>query len=374
VNRRVEATIAIVVISLTAVGCSASQVPSASAWAGAATTAPTATAAPTPSMAASTPAPTRDTRLPLAYPDVQSHGTLMIAFRSPTLPVLRTDLVCEWASPTLVGSFYEPPNTAFGGETVSLEFLPNSDTGPLFEIGREDAASYRAGPTTGTIGVTSHAADWSNGQLDFADLAPDPETALPGPIPTPLSTWVRPIGNDPFLARLTGTVSWTCEPAPPTVAIPGPVVSEAPGPTMPPIPKLALVEGDRHDFGVDGCGAGGDIDGYVFGESCGPSFQAPGDEHIVRIRAGTKLRFELPTGWHVTTWSVGWVTTAEAVRWRGEQPDTFRQVAHDDSSSGRVLEVTAPPTGDWTVFVSWSAARGDDSISWPDYFRVVVGN
>ena len=43
-------------------------------------------------------------------------------------------------------------------------------------------------------------------------------------------------------------------------------------------------------------------------------------------------------------------------------------------TTGPTLRVAAPPVGDWVIVVSWSAARGDDTISWPDYFRVVVSD
>jgi hypothetical protein len=141
---------------------------------------------------------------------------------------------------------------------------------------------------------------------------------------------------------------------------------------MPPLPALALVDGDRREPGVDGCGATIEIDGWTGEDSCGPSFQAPGDEHIVRVRVGDTLRFELPAGWQFGDWSVGWVATSEAVRWRGEMPDTFEFVHEGDPTGGRVLKVAAPPAGDWTILVFWAGVRGDDSISWPDYFRVVV--
>jgi hypothetical protein len=187
-----------------------------------------------------------------------------------------------------------------------------------------------------------------------------------------MAEWVRPIGSDPALASLSGTATWTCEPAPSTVPTPAPAISEAPERTVPPLPALALVEGDRREFGLDGCGALIDIDGWQGGDSCGPSFQAPGTDRIVRLHAGEALRFELPPGWHFTGWSVGWVSTAEAARWRGEQPDTFQHVEDGKAKAGFLLEIAAPPAGDWTIRVDWSGERGADSIQWPDYFRVVV--
>ncbi len=153
---------------------------------------------------------------------------------------------------------------------------------------------------------------------------------------------------------------------------PGPPESDEPRPALPQFPELKLVDGDRHEPGVNGCGVSfriGTGDAY---EDCGPSFQAPGPGHIVRVRAGAVLRFEIPGRWSFESADIGWVTTTEAVRWRSKVPDLFLLAGHQTGLTGSVLKVKAPPRGDWTILITWFARRGTDWISWPDYFRVVV--
>ena len=327
-----------------------------------------ASTAPPSSMA---PSPTADARPPLSYPDVQSLGLLTVTFSEPALPPIYLHFACAWVSPVDVGYLSISPSASLGGEQVSFEVQPRS-SGYQFSIGREGAASYRPRPGIGYVALGEVGAGWANGSLSFNGLAPDPY-AGPGPLTTSIEEWVRPIGGDPTLARLSGTVTWACEPAPPTVPTPGPVATEQPGPTIPPIPHLTLISGDVHREAVSGCGTSIYIGGYSYGESCGPSFQALGVDYVVRVPEGGKLRFELPAGWHFVGWYLGWVTQIEAERWHGEEPDTFRRSQTGTATSGRTLEVDAPPPGDWSVRLDWRGARGDDRFGVPDYFRVIVG-
>ena len=345
--------------------------PGTTPWASTAlaSSAPTSSMAPSPIADAS---PTADARPPLPYPKVQSHGLVTVAFRKPALPSVNLDLVCEWVSPVDVGYFYVVPSPKpFAGEQVYFEVQPKSP-GYQFWIGRKNAASYHPGPRTGSVALDEIGDGWASGSMWFNGLAPDPY-AGPGPLTTSIEAWVRPIGGDATLARLSGTVTWACEPAPPTVPTPGPVSTEQPAPTIPPLPHLTLVSGDVHREAVSGCGTSIYIGGYTAADSCGPSFQALGVDYIVRVPKGGKLRFELPAGWHFAGWYLGWVTQIEAERWHGEEPDTFRGSQTGTATSGRTIEVDAPPPGDWSVRLDWRGARGDDRFGVPDYFRVIVG-
>jgi hypothetical protein len=305
---------------------------------------------------------------------VQSYGTVTVTFASPAIEPLKVDLTCEWSTPTEVSAFYLTDPVPLQGEDVSFALFPQAADSGLFRIGRDGAAGYDATPVRGDVRLVSSSPDLANGSIQFDDIAPDPETADPGPLPSPLADWIRPIGGDPQMASLTGAVDWACEPAPASVPTPAPSVSEAPAPIVPPLPALALVDGDRRELGVDGCGSSFDIDGHTGADSCGPSFQAPGDEHVVRVKAGSTLTFAIPTGWHFTRGEIGRVTWAEAVRWRGVLPDTYAKMRSIVPTTGPTVRVAAPPAGDWVIVVSWSAARGGDSISWPDYYRVVVSD
>lgn len=286
------------------------------------------------------PSPTPDDRLPVAYPDVQSNGMATLAFSRPVLPSIDLPLVCEWTSPTEAAYFYPTRSTvSLGGEDVSIYFEPRSP-GYGFRIGREGAASYGPGPQSGVVGLDRVGDGWASGTLRF-DLTVDLQVS--GPLQMPIEEWVRPIGGDPSMRWLQGTVTWSCEPAPPTVEDPEPSGSPEPDPTFPPLPRLTLVTDEVQRDAVSGCGASIDIDGYTAADSCGPSFRALGVDYIVRVREGGNLRFVLPAGWRFERWSLGWVSQIEAERWHAEQPDTFETVRTGEATNGRVLEVDEPP-------------------------------
>ena len=358
--------------------CAGSQGPGAG-WTFGPTGAPGPTAAApsgSPDASASAPAvpsPTTDVRPSLLYPDVQSHGVVTVAFSRPALPSLDLDLVCEWVSPAEVGYFYVAPSSrSIAGEQVYFEVQPRSP-GYQFWIGRKGAASYQPGPTTGNVALSEIGQGWVSGSMWFDGLSPDPKTGPgSGPLPVPIEEWVRPLGGDPALKHLSGTVTWACEPAPATVPSPGQVASEEPGHTFPPFPRLTLVGGEVRRQAVSGCGASIDIGGYTAADSCGPSFQALGVDYIVRIPEGGRLRFELPTGWRFVSWSLGRVSQIDAERWRGEQPASFETVQTGDATDGPILQLDAPPKGDWSVRLDWRGASGSDSFGVPDYFRVLV--
>lgn len=321
-----------------------------------------------------TPSPSADVRPPLLSPEVQSYGVVTVAFSEPALPAIAFDFVCDWVSAVEVGDFYIAPSTSLAGEQVSFAIQPRTPSYP-FMIWRERAASYVPSPSTGDVALSVVGEGWASGSMWFIGLAPNPEFRVAaGPLQTSIEEWLRPIGGDPLLSRLSGTVTWACEPAPPTVPTPGPVASEEPWPTVPPLPRLMLVTPEVRREAVSGCGGSIEIGGYAGADSCGPSFQALGVDYVVRVPEGGRLRFELPTGWHFVGWSLGWVTQVEAERWHGEQPDTFETIQVGAATRGRILELDAPPAGDWSIRLDWRGARGDDRFSRPDYFRVIVGD
>jgi hypothetical protein len=373
--QRVGGRLAILAIAATCISCVAAVPPTAAPTSeGSASTgsSPTASASPSPAPSSS-PRPSASARPALRYPDVESYGTITVSFTKPSVPVLAIGIECEWTNPTEVGWYYPPNHVSLAGEHVFLDLNPKTDDlDSAFSIGRDDAASYRAGHDTGVITLAEHAADWSTGSIAFTDLAPDAESAPTGPLPSPLADWIRPLGGDPTNAKLTGSVAWTCEAAPATVPTPEPTVSEAPVRTVPPLPDVVLVSGNEHDAGDRLCG-GFDIDGFTAADSCGIGFTWVGAEHAVHVRPGARLHFELPKGWHFTSWSVGWATQAEAERFRFERPDSFVDAAKGKTTDGRVLEVAAPPAGEWDVELDWMGGHGHDSASFPSFFRVIVG-
>lgn len=333
----------------------------------------TSAAKPTPTAsAASSPNPLPSTRPALLYPESQSYGVVTVSFVSPALDTLAFEIACEWSSPTEVGYWTFPDRVEIGGEAVSFELNPKTTAvESLVYIGRIGAAAYQVGKDTGWVGLGRHADDWSSGEVTFKELAPNAETAPPGPMPSPLEDWIRPLGGDPDNASLSGVATWACEPAPPTVPIPDPIVSEEPERTPPPVPEVVLVSGDQRDAGDRLCG-GFDIDGYTAYDSCGIGFLWVGPEHTIRVQDGDRLRFEAPKGWHFESWSLGWTSQAEAERFRFERPDSFITADDGKATAGRVLEVDAPPVGEWDVELWWSIARDGDEAQFPSFFRVLV--
>jgi hypothetical protein len=375
--QRVAGRLAILAVAAICIGCVAAVPPTAaptSEASGATPAVSPASASPSPSPApSSSPRPSASARPALQYPDNESYGTITLSFTKPARPVLSIGIECEWTNPTEVGWYHLPNDLALAGEHVYLDVNPQAvDMASVFRIGRDGSASYDADRGNAAIAVADHAADWSTGAITFTDLVPDPESAPPGPLPSPLTDWIRPLGGDPAYATLSGSLAWTCEAAPATVPTPEPTVSEAPERTVPPLPDVLLIAGDQRDAGDRLCGSY-DIDGFAAGDSCGIGFTWVGPEHAVHVRTGEKLHFELPKGWHFSSWIVGWATQAEAERFRFERPDSFVDAAKGKTTDGRVLEVEAPPAGEWDVELDWMGGHGRDSTSFPSFFRVIVG-
>jgi hypothetical protein len=355
--------------------------------------------------------PTADAGPPLAFPDLQSHGTATISFSSRATPPVTYQLACFWTpewyddydvdsgvekhefqGATLAGvRALEPFAVLLAGEPADVwlgigegfEYEP-SEWGPLLVIHRHGAASYVAGPTTGTVELIEASADRTSGTLRFEGLAPDPETTPPGA--AVLADWVKPLGGDPAMASLTGTLSWQCEPAPDTLATYDPSVEDWPEGwpvglgsgqmRCDPYP-LVLVSGDPSREGVRGCGNC---------DNCGPSFYSLDADQTVRVPAGGTLRFKLADpGTHFVRWSLSWATQSEAelATQHEEEGDyefasPFALIDEGRISEGRVLEFPAPPPGEWSVSIGWQDhPAGYESGSFAQggsIFRVLVGS
>ncbi len=192
-----------VTFAIAAVGCSPDRTSS-----DASTQPMTASASPSPSPTAdatplspSTEVPSTDPRPALRYPDVESHGIATIVLDATSVPPISVPLECEWSAPTLVRWLYVLDDVSIAGEPVHVDLNIEATDRYTFSIGRSGAASYVAGPTTGSVVLRGHSDDWARGSIAFEDLSPDPETAPPGPMPSPLDPWIRPLGDAPALAR-----------------------------------------------------------------------------------------------------------------------------------------------------------------------------
>jgi hypothetical protein len=311
---------------------------------------------------------------PSLYAD-QSLGIQRWQFESPIVPDFSYQVTCQWYSSAQLGDVYTIGTQQLFGEDVSFDIAFGDQIEPSIYVGRDGHASYRPGPTTGSVELTEHAADWSSGTMAFTDLAPDPETAEPGPLPTPSDGWTKPIGGEPATAKLSGTVSWDCGSPPANLPSPEPVSSESPAPdtTPPPFPNPQLAVGDQSRRGEFGCGVTYEIDGSGGADACGPvQYQIVGANRTIRIRAGEMLTFRLPGSWTFVRWTVGWAPEADAEAYRGAQPDSFAVKAEDSTASGSTITVQAPPEGEWSVVLGWSGKDGSDTMNATSFYRVIV--
>lgn len=332
---------------------------------------PSETSRAAPSTAAgpsSPPSPATNAQSPTPTSAAESSGLATVAFSNRKLPSIDLSFACQWVSPVEVGNLSIAGSASLVGDQVMFFIEPRANR---FEIWRENAANYMARPGLGSTALSAVGPGWASGSMWFEGLAPDPYPG-PGPLRTSIEEWVRPIGGNPSLNRISGTTIWACEPAPPDIPTPGPVGSDEPRSTVPPLPGLTLVSGGVRRDAVSGCGGFISIGGYQAADSCGPSFKALDVDYAVRVPEGGTLRFELPVGWRFEQWSLGWVTQFEAERWHGEQPDTFELIQTGGTTNGRLLELDTPPIGDWTVRLDWIGARGADRFGMPAYFRVLV--
>ena len=159
-----------------------------------------------------TPSPTADPRPPLEFPDLQSHGTATLLFGSPAIPPVTFQLACFWAPSWDADDSHEgatlegvrasgPLSILLAGEPADVwlgvgeefEYEP-SEWGPLLVIHRHGAASYVAGPTTGTVQLVEASADRTSGTLRFEGSGPrsrDRATRARSCSPTGPSRWAE---------------------------------------------------------------------------------------------------------------------------------------------------------------------------------------
>jgi hypothetical protein len=332
-----------------------------------------------PVVAPQSPGPTVEPTAPASpapslYAD-QSLGIERWQFVSTIVPDFSYQVTCQWYSSAQLGDVSTIGTQQLFGEDVSFDIGFGDQVEPTIYIGRDGHASYRPGPTTGSVELTEHAANWSSGTMTFADLAPDPETADPGPLPTPADGWTKPIGGESATAKLTGTVSWDCGSPPANLPSPEPASSESPVPdaTHPPFPNPQLVVGDQSRRGEFGCGIAYEIDGSSGVDDCGPvPYEVVGANRTIRIQAGEKLTFTLPGPWAFVRWTVGWAPEADTEAYRGAQPDSFLVKAEDNTASGSTITVQAPPQGEWSVVLGWSGKDGPDTMDARSFYRVIV--
>ena len=356
-----------------------------------------------------TPSPTADPRPPLQFPDFQSHGTATLSFASPAIAPVTYQLSCFWVpewyddydvdsgveTHEFLGATFlgvrasEPFSVSLAGEPVDV-WLDAVQADPgypdhLLVIHRHGAASYVAGPTTGTVELIEASADRTSGTLRFEGLAPDPETAPPGAVV--LADWIKPLGGDPAMASLSGTLSWRCEPAPETIATydlldggwpEGWPDSLGSGQMRCDPYPLVLVSGDQpREGGWLYCGPC---------DLCGPFSYSLDADQTVRVPVGGTLRFELADpGTHFLHWSLHWATQSEAEQaTQHEQegdfefPSPFALIDEGRYSEGSVLAFPAPPPGEWSVSLGWhDHPAGYESGSFAPgsaLFRVLVGD
>jgi hypothetical protein len=294
---------------------------------------------------------------------------------------------CLWAPNTVDGELVTSnptvvelrgPSVVLAGELVDLwlgrEWPGTFDS--AFSIHRHDAASYVAGPGTGSTVVDDMAPDRSSGRIRFDSLAPSAVTASSPAIS--MDAWVRPLGGDPSMGILTGSVEWVCEPPPLTFAVDAAICGNGPSPLClgDPGPVVLVVDGERR-HGVNRCGS-------APGDTCGPTVYSLPAKHIAVVSVGGVLRFELQDEEsHFLGWSMRWARQDDAERWTRqaesgsdeplEQP-VFDLIAEGGPAEGRAIELLAPPPGDWSVELEWTDDRNDEWGPVKTLFRIVVGD
>jgi hypothetical protein len=315
----------------------------------------------------------------LEYPNLQSHGAVVISFSSPDRPAVVGGLSCLWEPG---GEYSEPGVVALqrfsivlAGEQAEIWLGPQWSFGDALEfaIHRHGAASYVPGPGTGSVERVGIANDWSSGAMRFDELEPSPETAPP--MMASRAEWIGPLGGDAAMAKLTGTVAWACEPPPASLSeYARSLPYEPPLYLGDPAPIVLVVDDQRQD-GVDLCGG-------LLGDTCGPRPYALPADFAVTVRTGHSLRFELPDeGSHFVRWSLQWAAQSDAERYEAwEHSDEFlgyleepwHEIDDGVLSEGSILEFDAPPPGDWSVQLGWTDDRADLGGNMASLFRVVV--
>ena len=318
----------------------------------------------------------------LEYPNLQSYGAVVISFSSPDWPAITRATSCLWEP----GGEYSDPavralqrfSIVLAGEQAEIWMGRPMTFGHSLEfaIHRHGAASYVAGLGTGSVEYLGVATDWSSGAMRFDDLAPSPATARP--LGVSLAHWLRPLGVDPAMAALRGTVKWACD-SPPELPSQEEISCN---PTNPPNPfclgdpaPITLVVDDQRQGGANLCG------GFA-GDTCGPRPYALPADFAVTVRTGHSLRFELPDGGsHFVRWSLEWAAQDDAERYEawehslepvGYLEEPWHEIDNGVLSESSVLEFTAPPPGDWSLQLGWTDDRADEGGNIASLFRVVV--
>jgi hypothetical protein len=322
-------------------GCAAAASPATSA------SSPTDATPPSPSPSAAVSAsPTPDPRSALGpaptveYPEAQALGTFTIALTSPAVEASRGWLVCEWPDTSGVRYLYIR-DARLLGERIFPSITLDADA-PGFSFSRDGALALYS-PNDATTFEATRAPDGTSGTIAFHRLPLNPDSWEPGPLPTPAASFERPLGGRTDAAVLDGTVSWQCDPAPAGLPTPAPPEPPTPSPDGPlvRIPNATLHAGEEAAIGVPGCGVTYTIDGeFAGGDSCGPSYQLIDEEHAIRAVAGKPLTLTLPSGMHVTAWSMAWIDQPTAEHWRGAQPPDMHRV---EGATGSIAPASRSP-------------------------------
>jgi hypothetical protein len=301
-----------------------------------------------------------------------SYGSASLVLDAPAAATVTTPIYCFWSTKTTIDHYQLPEDVNLFGERVHLSAWESFDR---LEIDRHIFANYT--PRLATYQIEASAA--GSGTVRFRNLTPDPESYPTGePLPSPIDSFITPLGGNEAARSLSGTLTWTCGDPPdgtpdatPTAPPVQPAPSESPinwpQPVMTVKGRPGSWKGDNSSCGIGwrdphGIAIGG------MGQCGGPDWWVP--TTVVQVKPGATLLINVP-GFKLSPGMLAEASVAQVDYYRGGAPSplaTARPVA-----SGNGLSIKAPASGDWVLDVQVKGKAADGStINGTFYFHVRV--
>lgn len=301
---------------------------------------------------------------PLYSEQEQSRGSASLTIDGATPVTITTSIDCQWTSKKRVVHYTFPVPSELYGERAWLDMNAWTEPrDPVFGIYRQgEVATY-----TGS-GATFEAHGWNapQGTLEFHNLTPDPESYMAGvPLPSPIDSFIKPLGGNEAARSLSGTIAWDCGAPPSSVPDVEPTYSPEPLPTADATDEAPADEHVWPEVTVAVSGQEGtvapevdfcisrmwDPNGGMLGESlqCGED-NASVPKTTAAAKAGSELTFSVP-GYKLASPTLKIASVSEVTRWRGGWPDTAVEAKPKSSATGGATFAT-PAAGDWVaIFV-----------------------
>jgi hypothetical protein len=281
----------------------------------------------------------------------ESTGTMRVAFEVPQVPEAAVAATCRWADTEPVRVAVVTGDGAgvlqvLGeslGVSVSFAGYPEAPFVPFVLIDRKPSdgaqrAAYATEPTD-TLNVGAPG-DQRSGLVSFAGidtLADDTPVDL---LPLPRAEFGQPLGGDPKAQRISGTVSWECDPPPP--GFDPPPASPSPSPVDPGrFPSMELRASTETSTGVALCGGTVTEESGTIGDPTCPSRWVSPNDYPAALPAqpGEELRLGPSVGWGLRGWLIVASTNEEIERTLGRPVAEI--VLREKSGEGTVSDLPA---------------------------------